>query len=121
MQAILQQLVDDFLAENLESWDTARRAFCSCDTASYAFIDFCRTRGQGRLVAPYTFEFGDATNPDTGTYCPGIHPELDLHKASWHCIVGAEDCFIDWTARQYDSARPYPYIIPKEQALAAKA
>ena len=121
MQAILQQLIDDFMAENLESWDTACRAFCSCDTASYAFIDFCKTRGQGGLVAPYTFEFGDANNPDTGTYCPGIHPELALHKARWHCIVVTEDCFIDWTARQYDSARPYPYIIPKEQALAAKA
>lgn len=114
----LQELIDEFLAEHAETWDTCRKAFLECDYASVTFVAFCRTRGL--RIDTYTFEMTDPNNPDPLTYCSGLNAE-SLPRCSWHVIAATETHFIDWTVRQYVAERPYPYVWTREGALAKAA
>ena len=117
----IQELIAEFLALHPTDWDTCTKAFCECTTATYMFVDFCRLNSsQEHVRGSEIFIRAGKGNPDSETYKPGVNDD-GVECCDWHIIVEADSCFIDWTARQYDSARPYPYIIPKEQALAAKA
>jgi hypothetical protein len=48
-------------------------------------------------------------------------PEVYKDGAHIHAIVNFPECYIDWTARQYDAALPFPFIIWKKNVKRRKA
>jgi beta-mannanase len=119
----LENLIATFRAAHPE-WETQKGAYYQCDLASDAFIGFLEKLNlrQALKAEPYSFYVNalgfDAksvkSNPDPELYVLGNN-ESGLPKASWRYIVETEYYFIDWTARQYTSRVPYPYLIPKTE------
>lgn len=136
MSPELQALVNEFAESRRERLDTPDGAYCMCDSTSDAFIRFARERNNALYLRRYDFDLndflpvvdpvtGDLTerphprNPDPSLYQTGQHPVAVFHRAGWHAIVEADDCLIDFTARQYHHEAAYPTIIQKKAAAAA--
>lgn len=96
-------------------------AFGRCDTMTHAFIDFCESLGYEGMVKRYSFDARNEThrNPDpvmynvVGPRGEARRNESDWTMCEWHCIVETEECFIDFTARQYSKTNPFPAFIHK--------
>ena len=82
-------------------------------------------------------DYGDVTKPQHGhcqhavrkfsLYCFNAHvyefytdqpenpaPEIYRNGSRVHGIASLPDCYVDWTARQYDPTLPYPLILWKK-------
>lgn len=100
---------------------TQRGALYQCVDASYRFIGFLNT--EYKMYGAKIFEFGidePERNPDPTIFKDGMN-ESNEYRAHGHCIVEIDGLLIDWTARQYVETAPFPYLIPKAAAMAAKA
>lgn len=100
---------------------TQRGALYQCVDASYRFIALLNT--DYKIYSAKTFEFGvdePNRNPDPTIFKEGVN-ESNHDRSMGHCIVEVDGLLIDWTARQYVETAPFPYLIPKAAAMAAKA
>jgi hypothetical protein len=112
--------------------DTAKGAYCRCDSTSDAFICYAREHDVTEHLSRYDFNVterigkDDGTierdvpsprNPDPTLYARGSHDTENYYKSGWHAIVETPEFFLDFTAKQYHSTACYPHIINKAVKL----
>lgn len=123
----LPELITLFAREHSRLED-AREAWGECDTMSHRFIAFAREHGH--LLGTYAFDANSPNNPAPEWYNVDdetggrLVNDAGCKMCSWHCVVDAGECLIDFTARQYQTPEhpmPFPLIIPMNKAMGAHA
>jgi hypothetical protein len=111
----LKSLIERF-KQMYPEYNTQAGALYQCCDATALFIKFVN-QVDSLLISRlgiHRFEF--ETKPSIGL-CPKIYKdglnEAGRHRAGWHCIVGAKNVLIDWTAKQYVETAPFPLLIAK--------
>lgn len=117
---LLETAIEQFkdyvtLAVHFRDWSTQEGALNECDYASQMFIRWLNEHGFALGQTEYTFNAGTSKDINPALYnIPTHRNESGSFVSEWHAIVELDDCFIDWTARQYKADAPYPYIQQKE-------
>lgn len=121
----LQEAIVAFTKDH-PRYQTAVGAAWQCNSASYAFIEFCQNNG---ITGVHEYEFyvdsrGDgigmcAPNPDPSLFQYKVHETLGEQTSLYHCIIQTDELFIDFTVKQYDPNAISPWIKIKEKAAAA--
>jgi hypothetical protein len=117
-----------------EGLDTAKGAYCMCDSTSDAFIRYAHEQGYTGRLERYDFNLDEwveeasgsrwvphTRNPDPTLYSRGMHDREQFNKSGWHAIVDTDYFFVDFTAKQYHTDACYPHIINHQIAAAAAA
>lgn len=117
----LDELITQFAAEYSRLADQSE-AYGMCQSMTEKFIEFARDNGYEGTLRRYSFYADEQPelNPDREMYNVvderGIlrKNENGFTMCGWHCIAEADECFIDFTARQYSLKNPFPAIIHKQ-------
>ncbi len=104
----LIKIIYDFAATHPE-WRTSQGARDECVRSFELFSEYLKSKRLSNIYKIKYYEFDLTTGSNT-------LPKVYIHKrglSEQHCVVSTRDYLIDFTAKQYSSKLPYPFIIPR--------
>ena len=106
-----EEVIDSFRATYPDYGDVTKPQHGHCQSAARKFSLYCVNAGYLKGFVPwaephvYEFYTDQPENPA---------PEIYRNGSRVHGIASLPDCYVDWTARQYDPTLPYPLILWKK-------
>jgi hypothetical protein len=86
-----------------QGWDTPKRAFTECGTASNAFVRFLSVLGVNSRAEDLVLDKAHDQH---------LSPFYPDREGYGHWVVNVDERWlIDWTARQFAPEAPYPIVI----------